>query len=239
MFSSVAQSCQTLCNPMDCSMPGVAVLYQLLELGQLMSIKLVIPSNHLILCHPLLLLPSIFPNNRVFSNESVLHISWPKYWRFNFSIVLPMNIQDWFPLGWLGGSPCSPRDSQEFFPTPQFKSINSSVLSFLYSPTLTSIHDCWKNHILTRWTFVGKVMSLLFNMLSKVLVPWKKSYDHPRGGGEGDDREWDDWMVSLIQLTWVWAPPGVGDGQGSLVCCSPWGCKESDMTEWLNWTELS
>ena len=86
MFSSVAQSCQTLCNPMDCSMPGVAVLYQLLELGQLMSIKLVIPSNHLILCHPLLLLPSIFPNNRVFSNESVLHISWPKYWRFNFSI---------------------------------------------------------------------------------------------------------------------------------------------------------
>ena len=86
MFSSVAQSCQTLCNPMDCSMPGVAVLYQLLELGQLMSIKLVIPSNHLILCHPLLLLPSIFPNNRVFSNESVLHISWPKYWRFNFRI---------------------------------------------------------------------------------------------------------------------------------------------------------
>ena len=59
--------------------------------------------------------------------------------------VLPMNIQDWFPLG-LVGSLCSPRDSQESSPTPQFKSINSSVLSFLYSPILTSIHDCWKNH---------------------------------------------------------------------------------------------
>ena len=62
------------------------------------------------------------------------------------ALVLPMNIQDWFPLGWTGGSPCSLKDSQESSPTPQFKSINSSVLSFLYSPTLTSIHDHWKNH---------------------------------------------------------------------------------------------
>ena len=61
------------------------------------------------------------------------------------TLALPMNIQDWFPLGWLVGSPCSPRDSLESSPTPQFKSINSLVLSFLYSPTLTSIHD-WKNH---------------------------------------------------------------------------------------------
>ena len=67
-----------------------------------MSIESVIPSNHLIFFHPLLLLPSIFPNIRVFSNESVLYIRWPKYWRFNFSSVLPMNIQDWFPLGWTG-----------------------------------------------------------------------------------------------------------------------------------------
>ena len=65
-------------------------------------------------------------------------------------LVLPMNIQDWFPLGWTGGSPCSPRDSQESSPTPQFKSINSSVISFLYSPTLTSIHDHWKNHSLDK-----------------------------------------------------------------------------------------
>ena len=84
--------------------------------------------------------------------------------------VLPINIQDWFPLERIGWISCSPRDSQESSPTPQFKSINSSVLSFLYSPTLTSIHDYWKNHSLTRWTFVGKVMSLLFNMLSRLVI---------------------------------------------------------------------
>ena len=83
--------------------------------------------------------------------------------------VLPMNIQDWFPLGWTAGSPWSPRDSQESPPMPQFKSINSLVLSFLYSPTLTSVHDHWKTKALTRWTFVGKVMSLLFNMLSRLV----------------------------------------------------------------------
>ena len=64
--------------------------------------------------------------------------------------VLPKNIQDWSPLGWTGGSPCSPRDSQESSPIPQFKSINSSALSFLHSPTLTSIHDHWKNHSLDK-----------------------------------------------------------------------------------------
>ena len=67
-----------------------------------MSIESVMPSNHLILCHPLLLLPSIFPSIRVFSNELVLHIRWPKYWSFSLASVLPMNIQGWFPLGWTG-----------------------------------------------------------------------------------------------------------------------------------------
>ena len=67
-----------------------------------MSMESVMPSNHLILCHPLLLPPSIFPSIRVFSNESVLHIRWPKYWSFSFSISPPMNIQDWLPLGWTG-----------------------------------------------------------------------------------------------------------------------------------------
>ena len=103
-----------------------------------MFIELVMRSNHLILCHPLLLLTSIFPSIRVFSNESVLCIRWPKYWSFSFNIS-PSNEQ-------LVGSPCSPRDSQESSPTPQFKSTNSSVLHFLYSPVLTSIHDHWKNH---------------------------------------------------------------------------------------------
>ena len=85
-FSSVAQSCPTLCDPMDCSMPGFPVHHQLPELLKLMSIASVMPSNHLILCRPLLLLPSIFPSIRVFSNESVFSIMWPKYWSFSFSL---------------------------------------------------------------------------------------------------------------------------------------------------------
>ena len=117
------------------------------SLLKLMSIKSVMPSNHLILCRPLLFLPSILPNIRVFSNELVPCIRWPKYWSISASAsVLPMNIPDWFPLGWLVWSPWSPRDSQESSPSPQFKSINSLVLSFLHNPALTSIHDYWKNH---------------------------------------------------------------------------------------------
>ena len=83
---SVAQLCPALCNPTDCSPPGFPVLHQLLKLAQLMSIESVMPFNHLILCHPLLPLPSIFPSIRVFSSESAFHIRWPKYWSFSFSI---------------------------------------------------------------------------------------------------------------------------------------------------------
>ena len=85
-FSSVSQSCPTFWNPMDCSTPGLPVHHQLWSLLKLMSINSVMPSNHLILCCLLLLLPSIFPSIRVFSNESVLHIRWPKYWSFSFNI---------------------------------------------------------------------------------------------------------------------------------------------------------
>ena len=85
-FSSVAQSCPTLCDPMDCSTPGFPVHHQLPELLKLMSIESVMPSNHLILCHPLLLLPSIFSSIRVFSNEFALHIRWAKFWSFSFNI---------------------------------------------------------------------------------------------------------------------------------------------------------
>ena len=113
---------------------------------KLMSIELMMPSNHLILCHPLFLLPSIFPSIRVFSDESVLLIMWPKYWSFSFSIS-PSNEysglisfrMDWWDLLAVQGTLKSP-------PTPQFKSINSSAFSFLYSPTLTSIHDYRENH---------------------------------------------------------------------------------------------
>ena len=113
------------------------------SLLKLMSIESVMPSNHLILCYLRLLLPSIFPSIRVFSNESVLHIRWPQYWSCSFSIS-PSNEYSGLidlPYDWLVGSPCSPRNSQDSSPTPQFKSINSLALSFLYSPTLTSIID--------------------------------------------------------------------------------------------------
>ena len=111
------------------------------SLLKLMSIESVMPSNHLILYHPLLFLPSIFPNIRVFSNESALCMRWPKYWSFSFSIS-PSNEHpglisfrmDWLDLLAVQGSLESP-------PTPQFKNINSSVLRFLYGPTLMSIHD--------------------------------------------------------------------------------------------------
>ena len=86
-FSSVFQSCLTLCDPIDCSTPGLPVSHQTPRVhSNFMSIELVMPSNHFILCCPLLLLPSIFPSIRVFSNESAVHISWPKYWSFSFSI---------------------------------------------------------------------------------------------------------------------------------------------------------
>ena len=85
-FSSVAQSYPTLCDPMKCSTPGLPVHHQLPEFTQTQSIESVMPSSHLILCRPLLLLPSILPSIRVFSNESTLCIRWPKYWSFSFSI---------------------------------------------------------------------------------------------------------------------------------------------------------
>ena len=105
-FSSAAQSHLTLCDPMDHSPPGFPVLYHLSELAQTLSIECVMRSNYLILCHPLLLLPSIFPSIRIFSNKSVLQLKWPKHWSFRFSISPSneywMNIEDWFPLRWTG-----------------------------------------------------------------------------------------------------------------------------------------
>ena len=127
-------------------MPGFPVHHSG-SLLKLMSIQSVMPSNQLIFCHPLLLLPSIFPNIRVFSNESALCIRWPKYWSFSFNsspsskhsglVAFRMDCLDLLAVqGTLKSSP-----------TPQFKSINYLVLSFLYSPTLTSIHDYWKNNV--------------------------------------------------------------------------------------------
>ena len=116
------------------------------SLLKLMCIESVMPSNHLLLCRPLLLLPSTFPIIRVFFNESALCMRWPKYWSFSFSIS-PSNEHPGLQDG-LDGSPCSPRDSQESSSTPQFKSTHFSSTSILHSPTLTFIHDHWKNHSL-------------------------------------------------------------------------------------------
>ena len=126
---------------MDCSTPGFPVLCHLPDLAQTQSTESVMPSNHLILYRPLLLLPSIFPSIMVFSNESALHIRWSKYWSFSFSIspsneysgLISFRIDGFDLLAVQGSSPA------------QVESISSSVLSLLYDPTLTSIHDYWKN----------------------------------------------------------------------------------------------
>ena len=137
---SVSKLYLTFCDPMDCSTHLALLSFSVSQsLLKLESIELVMPSNHLILCRPLLLPPSIFPSIRVFSSESALHIRWPKDWSFSSS-VSPSNEY----LGLISfrqvRSPCSPRDSQESSPA-QFESISSLVFSLLYGPTLTSIHD--------------------------------------------------------------------------------------------------
>ena len=143
------QSCPTLCDPMNCSKAVLPFHHQLPEFTRElpMSTDSEMPSNHLILCRALLL-PSNFPSIRVFSTESALCIKWPKHWSFSFSIS-PSNEHQGlisFRVDWLDF--LAVQGAQESSPTPQFKNINSSALSFLYSPTLISIHDQWKNHSL-------------------------------------------------------------------------------------------
>ena len=117
------------------------------SLLKLMSIESVMPSNHLILCRPFLL-PSVFPSIRVFSYESVLRIRWPKYCSFSispsseYSGLISLRI-DWYDILTVQGT------LKSHFLAPQFESISSLVFSLLYGPTLTSVHDCWKNIALT------------------------------------------------------------------------------------------
>ena len=141
------------------------------RLLKLMSIELVMPSNHLILCHPLLLLLSIYPSIRVFFNESVLCFRWPKYWSFSFSISPPNEYSGLisFRMDWLY-LPAVQGTLKSLF---QHHSSKASVLRCsavfivqLSHPYMTT----GKTIALTRWTFVGKVMSLLFNMLSRLVI---------------------------------------------------------------------
>ena len=127
---------------MDCSMPGFPVPHHLPELPQTHIHQVGMPSNHLILCWPLLLLPSIFPSIRIFSSESALHIRWPSYWSFSFCIILPMSIQNWF--------------------NPSYHVVGASLLPldmgypFWWDPTLS----CW-------WLFSSKLQLLMFLKLWK------------------------------------------------------------------------
>ena len=127
---------------MDFSTAGFPVLHYLMEFAQIMCTESVMPSNHLILCRPLPLLPSILPGISVFSDESGVHLRWLKYWNFSFSSVLPMTIQDWFPLGWTGLISMQSKGLSRVFSS----TINSLVLSLLYAVALTSVHDYWKNY---------------------------------------------------------------------------------------------
>ena len=157
-FSSVTQSCPTLCDPMDCSTPGLPVHHQIPEFTQFMSIESVMPSNHLFFCRPLLLLPSIFPSIRVFSNESVLRMRWPKYWSFSFNIS-PSNEHsglisfrmDWLDLLIVQGTLKS---------LLQHHSSKASILwcSAIFIVQLSHPYmTTGKTIALTRWTIVGKV----------------------------------------------------------------------------------
>ena len=139
------------------------------SLFKFMSIESIIPSNHLILCLPLLLLPSIFPSIKVFPNELTLCMRWPKYWSFSVSIspsneysgLISFRI-DWFDLLTVQGTLKSLLQHHS-------SKVNSLVLSLFHCPALISIHDCWKKHSFV-YTFVGKVMPLLFNILSGFVI---------------------------------------------------------------------
>ena len=145
-FSSVAQSCPTLHNPMNHSTPGLPVITNSQSSLKLTSIESVMPSSHLILCRPLLLLPPIPPSIRVFSSESALHMSWPKYWSFSFNISPSNEYSGWisFRMDWLNLLAVQGIHKSLF----QHRSSKASILqhSAFFVVQLMSIHDYWKNH---------------------------------------------------------------------------------------------
>ena len=164
---------------MNDSMPGLPVHHQFPEFTKLMSIESVMPSNHLIPCHPLLFLPSVFPRIRVFSSESALHIRWPKYWSFSFNISpssehpgLISFRMDWLDLLAVQGilkSLLQHRSSKALI----LRHSAFFIVQFLH-PYMTT----GKTIALTRRTFVGKVMSLLFNMLSRLVITFLPRSKH-------------------------------------------------------------
>ena len=177
---SVANPCPALCNHMDCSTPGFSVLHCLTELTQLMSIQFLMPSNHLILCCPFLLLPSIFPSIRVFSNELSLCIRWPKYWSFSVSFSMSSSNEysglisfkiDQFDLLAVQG-------------TSSLLQHHSSKASILWHSAFFMVQlsnpymTTGKSIALTIQTFVGNVISLLFNTLSRLVTAFLSRSKH-------------------------------------------------------------
>ena len=182
------QLCPTFCDPMDCSTPGFTVQHGLLELFNFKSIELVMPSNHLILCHPLFLLPSIFP-----ASESVLCIRWPKYWNLSFRISPSSEYSgkisykiDWFDL----------LAVQE--PLKSLLKHHSSKASIIrhsafFVVQLSHPHKTTgKMSALIRWTFIVKVMSLLFNMLSRLVIAFLSR----------SKSLWVSWLQSPFAVIW-------------------------------------
>ena len=178
-FSSVTQSCLTLCDPMNCSTPGLPVPHQLPEFTHTNIHWTVKPSSHLILRCRLLLLPPIPPSIRDFSKESTLLMRWPKYWSFSFSIIPSKEIpglisfrMDWLDLLAVQGTLKS---------LLQHHSSKASILwhSAFFTVQLSHLYMITgKTIALTRWTFVGKVMSLLFNMLSRLVMTFLPRSKH-------------------------------------------------------------
>ena len=136
---------------MDHSTPAFPVHHQLQNMFKLRSTESMMPSNHLILCHPLLLLPSISPSIRVFSNKSVLCIRWPKFWSFSLSIS--MNIQDWFPLGLTVWISLQSKGFSRVFSNTTIQKHQFLMLSFLYSLTFISIYDYCKKKKKQLWLY--------------------------------------------------------------------------------------
>ena len=170
-FSLVTQSCPTLHNPWTTARQASLSITNSWSLFKLISIESVMPSNHLILSHPLLFLPSIFPSIRVFSNESALHIRWLNYWSFSFNIS---------PSHEYSGLISFRMDRLDLLAVQgtlknllQHYSLKASILwcsAFFIVQLLHPYMTTGKTIALTRWTFVGKVMSLVFNMLSRLVI---------------------------------------------------------------------
>ena len=186
MFSSVAQSRPTLCDPWTAACQASLSITNSRSLLKLMSIGSMMPSNHLILCCLLVLLPPIFPNIGVFSNESALRIRWPKFWSFSFNISPSNEHPGLISLGWTGWISLQSKGLSRVFSSTTVHKHQFFSAQLSLQPSFHPYMTTGKTIALTRGTFAGKVMSLLFNMLSRLvivflpmskhlLIPWLKS----------------------------------------------------------------